>query len=103
MDNDVKPTTENGASGVTGSIMIFLGGAAAGAVAALLLAPKNGQECRKQLLQYGRRTGETISGWVGKGYATVATKQEGEAKPTVQETETGTPGETTWRRKAIIS
>jgi gas vesicle protein len=82
--------------------MIFLAGGAVGAVAALMFAPKTGQECRKQLLQYGRRTGETLSGWVGDVYATLANKEE-EAKPTVQETDAGTPGDTTWRHKAISS
>lgn len=57
----------NADSKVTGSmgpsLAIFLGGAAVGAIAALLLAPQAGRESRKQLSEYGRRTGETMSEW----------------------------------------
>lgn len=42
---------------------IFVGGAAVGAIAALLLAPQAGRESRKQLSEYGRRAGQTMSEW----------------------------------------
>ena len=45
------------------AMAIFVGGAALGAIAALLLAPQAGRESRKQLSDYGRRTGETLSQW----------------------------------------
>ena len=45
------------------SAAVFVGGAAVGAIAALLLAPQAGRESRKQLSEYGRRTGETMREW----------------------------------------
>jgi gas vesicle protein len=39
----------------------FLGGAAIGAVAALLLAPQSGRESREQIRTYARRTGEYLA------------------------------------------
>ena len=45
------------------SLAIFVGGAAVGAIAALLLAPQAGRESRKQLREYGRRTGQTMRDW----------------------------------------
>ena len=45
------------------SMAIFVGGAALGAIAALLLAPQAGRESRQQLSEYGRRTGETMREW----------------------------------------
>ena len=41
-------------------LMAFLAGAAAGAVAALLLAPQSGRDSRKQLRSYARQTEENI-------------------------------------------
>lgn len=45
------------------AMAIFVGGAALGAIAALLLAPQAGRESRKQLSEYGRRTGNTMREW----------------------------------------
>jgi len=86
MENAVTATTKDGT--VTGSVMIFLAGAVVGAATALLLAPQSGQASRKQLLQYGRRTGETLTDWLAGAYAALWTKRNGGAEATVQETET---------------
>ncbi len=59
-------------------VLVFLSGAALGAVAALLLAPQTGRESREQLRGYARRAednlwdladraGETLEGVVGEG------------------------------------
>jgi hypothetical protein len=67
METEVTATTQNGT--VTRSVLIFLAGAVVGAAAALLLAPQTGQASRKQLRRSGRRTGETVSDWMARGYA----------------------------------
>jgi gas vesicle protein len=41
-------------------VLAFLGGAAVGAVAALLMAPQSGRESREQLKGYARRAGENL-------------------------------------------
>jgi hypothetical protein len=55
---DSKPTAS-----MVPSVAIFLGGAAAVAIAALLLAPQVGRDSPKQLSEYGRRTAEMMWGW----------------------------------------
>lgn len=65
----------NGAS--AGAIILaFLGGAAIGAVAALLLAPQSGRESREQLRGYARRTGEQIRELADKAEETWETAVE---------------------------
>jgi gas vesicle protein len=73
MANDVV-NTEDGKATVTvgSSVVIFIAGAAVGAITALLLAPQTGRESRKQLTEYGRRTGGTISEWANQAYALLA-------------------------------
>lgn len=58
LNTDSKPTEST-----VSSMAIFVGGAAVGAIAALLLAPQAGPEARKQLSEYGRRTGERMREW----------------------------------------
>jgi gas vesicle protein len=41
-------------------LMAFLGGAAVGIVAALLLAPQPGETSREQLRKYARKTGDNL-------------------------------------------
>ena len=41
-------------------VLAFLGGAMAGVVAGLLLAPKSGEETRRELKGYARRTEEEV-------------------------------------------
>lgn len=50
------------AHAVSGSAMVlaFVGGAAVGAIAALLLAPQSGRESRDQLKDYARRAGDNL-------------------------------------------
>lgn len=73
MANDVV-NTEAGKAPVTvgSSVVIFIAGAAVGAITALLFAPQAGRESRKQLTEYGRRTGGTISEWANQAYALFA-------------------------------
>ena len=67
-------------------VLIFLSGAALGAVAALLLAPQTGRESREQLRGYARRAednlwnladraGETFEEVVGEGKEFVDSKK----------------------------
>lgn len=65
----------NGTS-VSAIILAFLGGAAVGAVAALLLAPQSGRESREQLRGYARRTGEQIRELADKAEETWETAVE---------------------------
>ena len=58
------------------SVAIFAGGAALGAIAALLLAPQAGRESRKQLGEYGRRTGATISEWADAAYERIGRSEK---------------------------
>jgi gas vesicle protein len=66
-------------------VLVFLSGAALGAVAALLLAPQTGRESREQLRGYARRAegnlrdlagcaGETLEEVVGEGKEFVDSK-----------------------------
>jgi gas vesicle protein len=41
--------------------LFFIGGAAIGAVAGLLLAPKSGEETRKELVKYANKVGKEVS------------------------------------------
>ena len=50
----------------SGYMFAFLGGAAIGAVAALLLAPQSGRESREQIRTYARRTGEYLADFGSK-------------------------------------
>jgi gas vesicle protein len=67
-------------------VLVFLSGAALGAVAALLLAPQTGRESREQLRGYARRAednlwdladraGETLEEVVGEGTEFVDSKK----------------------------
>ena len=57
------------------SVAIFVGGAAVGAIAALLLAPHAGRESRRQLSEYGRRIGEAMRGWAMAASELFATRE----------------------------
>ena len=58
LHGDSKPT-----GSMVPSMAMFVGGAAVGAIAALLLAPQAGRESRQQLSEYGRRTEKTMRDW----------------------------------------
>lgn len=45
----------------TGILFAFIGGAAAGAAAALLLAPKSGEATRRQIKDFASHTGDKVS------------------------------------------
>lgn len=47
-------------------VLAFLGGAAVGAIAALLLAPQSGRESRDRLRMYARQTGDSVRGLADK-------------------------------------
>jgi len=66
MANEIMQTDQG--SGLSSSMMLFLTGAAAGAIAALLFAPQAGRETRKQLNEYGRRTSDTMNEWAIAAY-----------------------------------
>lgn len=86
MANDVIHTDQ--ASGLSGSITLFLAGATVGAIAALLFAPQAGRETRTQLNEYGRRTSDTMNEWATAAYdlftahdqSNGSSRQEGTAK-----------------------
>jgi hypothetical protein len=63
MSSDIVNTDSQRPASMGSYVAIFLGGATVGAIAALLLTPQAGRESRKQLSDYGRRTGETMSQW----------------------------------------
>ena len=42
------------------ALLVFLGGAALGAIAALLLAPQSGRKTREQLKNYARKAEDTL-------------------------------------------
>jgi gas vesicle protein len=63
MLSDVVNTDSQQSASMGISVAIFLGGVTVGAIAALLLAPQAGRDSRKQLGDYGRRTGQTMSQW----------------------------------------
>jgi gas vesicle protein len=51
---------DQGGISASAVLMAFLGGAAVGIVAALLLAPHPGEQSREQLRKYARRTGDNL-------------------------------------------
>jgi gas vesicle protein len=57
-------------------MLAFLGGAAVGVVAALLLAPQSGEESRDQIRRYARKTGENLRDLAGKAEDTWGTAVE---------------------------
>ncbi len=73
MMSEVLTTDPQRTESMGPSMAIFLGGAAVGAIAALLLAPPAGRESRKQLSEYGQRTGETMSEWATTAFDLFAT------------------------------
>jgi gas vesicle protein len=87
MANEVVRTDQ--ASGLPGSMTLFLAGATVGAIAALLFAPQAGRETRTQLNEYGRRTSDTMNEWASAAYDLLtahdkpngASRQEETAKP----------------------
>src|SRR5437764_4010374 len=66
---DSKPTES-----IVTSMAVFLGGAAVGAIAALLLAPQAGRESRQQLSEYGRHTGGRMREWATAASGLFATE-----------------------------
>lgn len=66
MANEMAHTDQG--SGLSGSTILFVAGAAAGAIAALLFAPQAGRETRRQLNEYGKRTSETMNEWATAAY-----------------------------------
>ena len=57
---------DNQGSSSAGVLLAFLGGAALGAVAALLLAPQAGRESREQLRGYARRAEGNLCDLAGR-------------------------------------
>jgi gas vesicle protein len=76
MTSDVLQADSKPTESMVPSMAIFLGGAAVGAIAALLLAPQAGRESRQQLSEYGRRTGETMREWATVASDLFATGEE---------------------------
>jgi gas vesicle protein len=64
-ENHTEAETKTG-QGLSGCMYAFLGGAALGAVTALLLAPQSGRESREQIRAYARRTGEYLADFGSK-------------------------------------
>ena len=64
-ENHTDAETQTG-GGLSGYMYAFLGGAALGAVTALLLAPQSGRESREQIRAYARRTGEYLAAFGSK-------------------------------------
>jgi gas vesicle protein len=64
-ENHIETETQMG-RGLSGYMYAFLGGAAIGAVTALLLAPQSGRESREQIRAYARRTGEYLADFGSK-------------------------------------
>jgi gas vesicle protein len=89
MANEVVRTDQ--ASGLPGSVTLFLAGATVGAIAALLFAPQAGRETRTQLNEYGRRTSDTMNEWASAAYdlLTAHDKPNGASR----QEETGKPNE----------
>ena len=50
----------DGGVSAAGIVLAFLGGAAIGAIGALLLAPQSGRESRESIRTYAHRTGENL-------------------------------------------
>ena len=84
------------------SLAIFVGGAAVGAIAALLLVPQAGRESRKQLHEYGRRTGQTMWDWATAASDLFATGEKTtEASPGASEKPGHAPGMVKCRPQAV--
>lgn len=66
MANEITHTDEG--SKLSASITLFVAGAAAGAIAALLFAPQAGRETRRQLNEYGKRSSDTMNQWATAAY-----------------------------------
>jgi gas vesicle protein len=66
MANEIIHTDQG--SKLSESITLFVAGAAAGAIAALLFAPQAGRETRRQLNKYGKRTSDTMNQWATAAY-----------------------------------
>ena len=60
-ENHTETETTQTGGGLSGYMYAFLGGAAIGAVTALLLAPQSGRQSREQIRTYARRTGEYLA------------------------------------------
>jgi gas vesicle protein len=98
MTSEVLHADNNPPESMVSSIAIFLGGTAIGAVAALLLAPQAGRESRKQLSDYGRRTGQTMREWATTASNVFATGEKAEEAPleaSREEKRAGANGEVT--------
>jgi gas vesicle protein len=63
MTGEMRNANSNPSESIVTPMAIFLGGAALGAIAALLLAPQAGRQSRSQLSKYGRRTGQAMREW----------------------------------------
>lgn len=57
----MKEMRSNGRSHLSGSILMLLTGAAVGATAALLAAPRSGRETRAAIKSIARKTGEKVT------------------------------------------
>lgn len=66
MNKNHTETETQTEGGLSGYMFAFFGGAAIGAVAALLLAPQSGRESREQIRTYARRTGEYLADFGSK-------------------------------------
>lgn len=66
-------------------LLAFLSGAALGSVAALLLAPRSGEDSREQLTDYARRIGDDVESAAGRAHETF-TDVVNQGKETIQET-----------------
>jgi gas vesicle protein len=79
MDHEVSNAEKT--SGLAESVSIFLAGTIVGAVVAMLFAPQAGRETRKQLSEYGRRTGDTMSEWKKAVSDLIASNTRAETAP----------------------
>lgn len=76
---------EGSREGSSGAMLFaFLGGAAVGAITALLMAPQSGRESREQLKAYAKRTGERLRDATDKAGGTWQTAME-KGREAVQE------------------
>jgi len=84
MANEITPTDKR--SGRSGSMILFVAGAAAGAIAALLFAPQAGRETRKQLNEYGKRTSDTMNEWATAAYGLFTDHDQSNGRSPQEET-----------------
>ena len=82
-ENHTETETQTG-GGLSGYMYAFLGGAAIGAVTALLLAPQSGRESREKIRAYARRTGEYLADFGSKTEEAwqAMTRTNGQHRPT---------------------